>query len=136
MPLKAENVKWLANLTNEDVCLKLNVERKLLELIKRRKLSYFGDIKRHHTIKKEILEGKVYGRRGRDRHPPPRRWEDDVKDWTKVGLSTSTRAVENRDVWRDVTRLPQLPRCQVKVSRYIVKFTSGTVSSCSIADAS
>ena len=66
----------------------------------RRKLSYFGHIKRHQSIKKEILEGKVDGKRGRCR--PPRRWED-VKAWTKMDLSTCTRAVEKRDVWREVT---------------------------------
>ena len=68
---KIANVKWSDRVTNEDVCLKLNMERSLLETIKRRKLSYFGHIKRHHSIKKEILEGKVKGKRGRGR--PPRR---------------------------------------------------------------
>ena len=104
---KIANVKWSDRVTNEDVCLKLNMERSLLETIKRRKLSYFGHIKRHHSIKKEILEGKVKGKRGRGRHP--RRWEDDVKAWTKMDLSTCTRAVEKRDVWREVTRLPRPP---------------------------
>ena len=102
---KIANVKWSDKVTNEDVCLKLNVERTLLKTIKSRKLGYFGHIKRHHSIKKEILEGKVNGRRGRGR--PPRRWDDDVKDWTKMDLSTCTRAAENRDVWREVTRLPR-----------------------------
>ena len=104
---KVANVKWSDRVTNEDVCVKLNMERKLLETIKTRKLRYFGHIKRHHSIKKEILEGKVNGKRGRGR--PPICWEDDVKAWTKMDLSTCTRAVENRDVWREVTRLPRPP---------------------------
>ena len=54
---KVANVKWSDRSNNEDVYLKLNLERSLLETIKRRKLSYFGHIKRHHSIK--ILEGKV-----------------------------------------------------------------------------
>ena len=101
------NVKWSDRVTNEDVCVKLNMERTLLKTIKMRKLIYFGHIKRHHSIKKEILEGKVNGKRGRGR--PPRCWEDDVKAWSNMDLSTCTRAVENRDVWREVTRLPRPP---------------------------
>ena len=52
---KIANVKWSDRVTNEDFCLKLNMERSLLETIQRRKLSYFGHIKRHRSIKKEIL---------------------------------------------------------------------------------
>ena len=104
---KVANVKWSDKITNEDVLLRLGVELSLLKTIQSRKLSYFGHIKRHHSIKKEILEGKVNGKRGRGR--PPRRWEDDVEAWTRMDLSTCTRALENRDYWRVVTRLPRPP---------------------------
>ena len=79
---KFANVKWSQKVTNEEVCVKLNMERTLQEIIKSWKHSYFGHIKRHHSIKKKILEGKVNGKRGRGR--PPRRWDDDVKAWTKM----------------------------------------------------
>ena len=35
---KVANVKWSDRVTNEDVCVKLNMERTLLKTIKRRKL--------------------------------------------------------------------------------------------------
>ena len=104
---KIANVKWTDKVTNEDVCRRLHVQRTLLSDIKQRKLSYFGHIKRHHSIRKEILEGRVQGKRGRGR--PPRRWEDDVKAWTGMGLYDCTRAAANRDVWRDVSRRPRPP---------------------------
>ena len=49
---KIANVKWTDKVTNEDVCRRLHVQRTLLSDIKQRKLSYFGHIKRHHSIRK------------------------------------------------------------------------------------
>ena len=104
---KIANVKWTDRVTNDEVCRRLHVQRKLLSDIKQRKLAYFGHIKRHHSIRKELLEGRVQGKRGRGR--PPRRWEDDVKAWTGMGLYDCTRAAADRDVWRDVSRRPRPP---------------------------
>ena len=101
------NIKWTDKIRNEEVCRRLNIDRSLLSEIKQRKLSYFGHLKRHPSIKKEILEGRVDGKRGRGR--PPRRWEDDVKAWSGMNLTDCTRAVEDRDVWRSVTRQPRPP---------------------------
>ena len=104
---KIANIKWTDKVSNDEVCRRLNIERSLLSEIKERKLRYFGHIRRHHSIKKEILEGRVDGKRGRGR--PPRRWEDDVKAWSGMSLADCTRAVEDRDVWRSVTRQPRPP---------------------------
>ena len=104
---KVAKIKWSDRISNEEVCKKLNVEKSLLNDIKKRKLCYFGHIKRHSSIKKEILEGKIEGKRGRGR--PPRKWEDDVKAWTEMDLYNCTRAAENRDVWRNLARQPRHP---------------------------
>ena len=45
---------------------------------------YFGQIKRHNTLEKLLLEGTCEGRRGRGR--PRRRWTQDIGKW--VGVST------------------------------------------------
>ena len=50
--------KWSVRISNKEVCKKLNVGKSLLNDIKKRKLCYFGNIKRHSLIKKEILEGQ------------------------------------------------------------------------------
>ena len=50
-----------------------------MNLIKKQKLSCFGHMKRHQTLEKLILEGKVKGQRNRGR--PNRSWENTVEDW-------------------------------------------------------
>ena len=102
---KVAKIKWSDRISNEEVCKKFNAEKSLLKDIMRRKLSYFGHIKRHGSIRKEILEGKIDDKIGRGR--PPRKWEDDVKAWTAVDMYTCTRAAENRDVWRNLARQPR-----------------------------
>ena len=58
-------ISWTEKLTNEKVLCKLNTKRQLLYNIRKRKMSFFGHIKRHNTILKQILEGKLEGKRGR-----------------------------------------------------------------------
>ena len=60
---KVAKIKWSDRISNEEVCKKLNLEKSLLNDIKKRKLCYFGHIKRHSSMKKEILEGKIEGKR-------------------------------------------------------------------------
>lgn len=58
---KIARIKWSDKITNEVVSNMLETERNLLNDIRKRKLSYFGHIKRHSLIKKEILEGRIEG---------------------------------------------------------------------------
>ena len=46
----------------------------LLNTVYRRKLKFFSHIKRHDSLEKGVLEGKVPGKRSRGRQR--RRWED------------------------------------------------------------
>ena len=71
-------ISWTEKKTNKEVCAMLNIQPTLLKTIQSRKLKYFGHIKRHHTICKEILEGKIEGKRARGRQR--RTWLDDIKD--------------------------------------------------------
>lgn len=49
--------------TNEKVCNILKVQPTLVQTIQSRKPQYYGHIKRHTTICKDILEGKLEGKR-------------------------------------------------------------------------
>ena len=40
---------------------------KLVLSIKKKKLAYYGHVRRHHSQQKLVLEGKVDGKRGRGR---------------------------------------------------------------------
>ena len=66
----------------------------LLNLNKRQKSSYFGHIKRHKTLEKVILEGKVKGQRNRGR--PKRSWEKDVDDMLGASVWRVGRTAEDR----------------------------------------
>ena len=102
---RIERIKWTDKITNEEVCRRLNVEKTLLTDIKTRKLNYFGHVKRHNTIKKDILEAKLEGKRAQGRQR--RRWEDDVKSWTGLNFEECTRAAGRREDWRAISRLPR-----------------------------
>ena len=64
--------------------------QELLEIVKSRKLKWFGHTTRSHGLAKTCLQGTVSG--GRSRGRPRKKWADNVKDWT--GLSASLRLPE------------------------------------------
>ena len=68
----------------------LNTSPKLLNKVKSKKLQYFGHIKRHNNIQKELLEAKLEGKRavGRQRLM----WHDNIKEWTASTMKDCTRA--------------------------------------------
>ena len=54
------------------------------EVVKKRKLSWYGHIKRSSLPVRTTIEGMVPGKRGRGR--PRRRWCDDIYEWTEKTL--------------------------------------------------
>ena len=66
------------------------MEHTRLNFIKKHKLSYFGHIKRHQTLNKLILEGKVNGQRNRES------WEKDVEDRMGASVWRVGRTAEDR----------------------------------------
>ena len=56
---------WKDKVTNESVLTKLKTKRQLLSNIQKRKLKYFGHIKRKNNILTTALEGKLEGKRPR-----------------------------------------------------------------------
>ena len=97
-------ISWQQKVTNEQVLKKFGTKRKLLDTIKSRKMSFFGHIKRHNTIIKDILEGKVEGRRGRGR--PRAAWPDNIRTWADCSLAECTRRARDRGLWRCTSRQP------------------------------
>ena len=95
-------ISWTEKKTNKEVCA---IQPTLLETIQSRKLKYFGHIKRHHTICKEILEGKIEGKRARGRQR--RTWLDHIKDWTNLSVRECIRQAKNREKWRVISSRPR-----------------------------
>ena len=103
-------ISWKEKKTNEEVCQTLKTSPGLLNKVKTRKLQYFGHIKRHNTIQKDLLEGKLEGTRavGRQRLL----WIDNIKAWTEKSMRQCTRAADNRREWQIIARQPQRPHRQ------------------------
>ena len=97
-------ISWKQKITNEQVLKKFSTKRQLLDTIKSRKMSFFGHVKRHDSLIKEILEGKVEGRRGRGR--PRAAWPDNIRTWADCSLAECTRRAKDRGLWRFTSRQP------------------------------
>ena len=61
-------------------------QERLLQVVKRRKLQWYGHITRHdsHSLAKTILQGTVEG--GRKRGKPRKSWLSNIKRWTQLAL--------------------------------------------------
>ena len=72
---------------------------KLLTLVKKPKVRWFGHVSGSSGLVKTILQGTVKGKRKRGRQ---KRWEDNIKEWTGMDFASSTRAAENRARWKGI----------------------------------
>ena len=97
------NISYKYHVTNKEVCRKIQAaigeHDKLLTLVKKWKLRWFGHVSKSSGLAKTILQGTVKGKR-RGRHK--KRWEDNIKEWTEMKFVSSTRAAENRTSWKGI----------------------------------
>ena len=63
-------------------CLK-NTE--LVLSIKKKKLAYYGHVRRHYSLQKLVLEGKVVGKRGRGQKRKKLDWQRERDDENEYG---------------------------------------------------
>ena len=86
--------------TNNSILQELNIkEGWLLSTIIKRKLKYFGHVKRHEGLEKEILEGQVQGKRTRGR--PRRRWSQDITERMTTTITRTGRIAQDRTTYRE-----------------------------------
>ena len=74
----------------------------LLEIVKTRKLKWFGHTTRGDGLAKTCLQGTVRGGRARGR--PRKKWADNISDWTGLSFAEATRAAVCREGWRGLVR--------------------------------
>ena len=66
-------ISWTDYMRNEEVLLRVNVQRNILHEIRKRKANWIGHILRRNCLLKQVIEGKIKGeievarRRGRRR---------------------------------------------------------------------
>ena len=95
-------VPWTARLTNERVMEMAGVRRALLGAVRARQLKFLGHILRHECLEKEVLLGKIEGRRARGRQRikfASSLLEDIPGQTTMAGL---VRTAHDRERWRSM----------------------------------
>ncbi|KAJ4439518.1 hypothetical protein ANN_07642 [Periplaneta americana] len=87
-----ERVKWTDRIRNEAVLERVDEERMMLKLVRKRKRNWLGHWLRTNCLLKDALEGMVNGRRVRGR----RRYQmiDDIKIYRSY--EETKRKAENR----------------------------------------
>jgi hypothetical protein len=83
--------------TDNEVLKQLELKRELFNTIRKRQIKFFGHIKRHNSILKDILEGKIQGNRSRGRQRL--KWTDNIKRWTGETITVNTIKSRNRVEW-------------------------------------
>ena len=93
------NISYKDYATSEEVRNRLQnavgVHDDLLNMVKKRKLRWYDHTSSSSDMAKTILQGTVKGARRRGRQK--KRWEDNIKEWTRMGFGDSLKAAEDRE---------------------------------------
>ena len=92
---RMEKVSWRDKKTNEQVLHDVNEKRSLLEEVLKRKKNWIGHVVRGEGLLKQVMEGRMEGKRPRGR--PRIGMIDDLIENSYVEMK---RRAENRDAWR------------------------------------
>ena len=93
-------ILWQQKIKNVEILkrLKIKTSHILCHAIKQ-KLTYFGHIKRHSSLEREIMEGRVEGKRKQGR--PKIQWKDDIVKWLQTkNIAEAGRLAEDRVNYR------------------------------------
>ena len=121
---KLLKISWTEKITNAEVRSRLQINNSyLIAQFKKLKMSYFGHIKRHDSLEKTILEGKLEGKRKRGK--PRRAWTDDIRIWLEMSIKEAGNLAYDRDLYRQhsqaatsqATDFPASQRRKSEVSR-------------------
>ena len=87
--------------TNEEVLDMLSTEKQLMSNIVKRKFQYFDHLIRQNELQRQLLEGKINGKRSKGR--PKIKWMDNLKKWTGKSYGNLIRIAEDREWFRFMT---------------------------------
>ena len=93
-------ITWRDRVSNQEVLRRMRTKRSLITSVKKRKLDYFGHLIRNDGLQRELLEGKIDGRRGRGR--PRLSWMGNIKEWTSTRYGQCVRRAQERSRWRSM----------------------------------
>ena len=89
---KNAQISWKATKSNAEVIRLVGSIKSIANIIKERKIRYCGHLMRDDSLQKELLEGKVDGKK--------EKWFDSIKERTGMGFVECKRIAQNRDDWR------------------------------------
>ena len=101
-------ISWKARITNEEVLKRMKTKRELLKNIAKRKMKYYGHIKRRNNLLTTLVEGKIQGKRPRGR--PRNSWFGDIKQWSGRNGFEATQSAGDRHLWSIISHQPLLRR--------------------------
>ena len=119
---KLLGITYRVHISNEELRNRtrqaIGPQEDILTTVKRRKLKWYGHIKRSSGLAKTILQGTVQEERRRSREK--KRWEDNIPEWTGMTLSAALRKTERREEWRQlVARSSVAPQRSTKTTGYV-----------------
>ena len=80
----------------------------LIEIVRRRKMQWFGHIKRHTgTLSNTILQGYIEGKSNQGR--PKTNWATNIFTWTNRSVVECHRVAEDRKRWRCLVQDARMP---------------------------
>jgi len=96
-----EKISWTDHVRNEEVLLRVNEQRNILQEIRKRKANWIGYILRRKCLLKQVIEGKIKGEMEvtRRRERRGRKLLDDLKD--RRGYSHLKEEALDRTMWRN-----------------------------------
>ena len=56
---RMEKISWTDHVRNEEVLLRVNEQRNILQEIRKRKANWIGHILRRNCLLKQVIEGKI-----------------------------------------------------------------------------
>jgi hypothetical protein len=92
---RMEKISWKDKITNEEVLRRVGEERKLIDTIVRRKKNWIGHILRSNCMMRDVMEGRMDGRRPRGR--PRMSMLEELKEGSYQFMK---RRAQDRQEWR------------------------------------
>ena len=96
---RIKRISWKEMKSNAEVLKMIALKNTELVLsIKKKKLAYYGHVRRHHSLQKLVLGNKVDGKRGRGRRRKSS--TGNVSEMTKMSMAQCSVKALDRSEWR------------------------------------